>query len=94
MTWGKVYLYCCLFCSYLAESDFIGANTLLLFLPGVSELCINITIIRDTTLENNEQLFVLLSTSDLHVDLAPASAVVTVSDNDGEGSPACRNKQW
>lgn len=63
----------------------------MLFLPGVSELCITLTIINDTILENDERFFVLLSSSDPDVNLTPAKAVVVISDDDGEIERDCSN---
>ena len=55
------------------------------FIPGVNELCTSeISIIDDLVLEDNETFSVLLSTEDPDVLLDPASATVTIVDNDGE----------
>ena len=54
------------------------------FLPGINESCrFAISIIDDTVLEINETFGVVLSTADLEVSLDPASATVTIIDNDG-----------
>lgn len=67
-----------------APDDYTAMEILLRFLPGTNESCgIMIPIIDDSVLENNETFDVVLSTADLAVSLNPASATVTIVDNDG-----------
>lgn len=57
--------------------------TSLRFSSSVSQQCINVSITDDAELENDEVFSVNVSTSDTAVSLNPASAMVTISDNDG-----------
>ena len=74
-------------CIHAASDDFTIMRDIIVFtfIPGVNELCTSeISIIDDLVLEDNETFSVLLSTEDPDVLLDPASATVTIVDNDGE----------
>ena len=73
-------------CIHAASDDFTIMNIIVFtFIPGVNELCTSeISIFDDLVLEDNETFSVLLSTEDPDVLLDPASATVTIVDNDGE----------
>ena len=52
---------------------------------GQQELCESITILEDSILESNEELFVTLSRSTMdgeNIVLSPSSAVLTIEDNE------------
>ena len=70
---------------YAAGIDFNSTTSSLLFTPTNSgdPQCTDISIVDDTILENDEVFSVELSTNDLDVDFETASAMVTISDNDG-----------
>lgn len=69
--------------SHPASIDFSAMLTSLRFSSSVSQQCINVSITDDAELENDEMFSVNISTSDTAVSLNPASALVTISDNDG-----------
>lgn len=73
--------------------DFINAISPLAYSPGVNVQCTNISIVNDTTLENDERFFVQLTTTDVDIDLAPSVAEVIISDDDGECYSVQRCKQ-
>ena len=56
-----------------------------MFMPGVNVSCTSgIDIIDDSILENNETFTAVLSTEDIDVLIDPASAFITIVDNDGK----------
>ena len=60
-------------------------DNLLTFTPEVNVSCATVVpIIDDAILEDNQTFSVVLSTEDPDVSLDPASAIVTIVDNDGE----------
>ena len=60
-------------------------DNLLTFTPALNLLCATVVpIIDDDVLEDNQTFTVVLSTEDPYVLLDPASATVTIVDNDGE----------
>ena len=61
------------------------ADEMLLFEPdSTDQQCVNVSTVADTALEEDETLFVVLSTNDLDVSINPATAAVTIIDNDSE----------
>ena len=47
-------------------------------------MCVHIPIVNDTTVEGTENFFAKLSTEDLRISLLPATAVITILDDDDE----------
>ena len=68
-----------------APDDYSVLQNPLTFTPGVNVSCTTVVpIIDDTVLEDNQTFNVVLSTEDSKVLVDPASATVTIIDNDGE----------
>ena len=68
-----------------APDDYSALQSLLTFTPGVNVSCATVVpIIDDAVVEDNQTFNVVLSTEDPNVLLDPASATVTIVDNDGE----------
>ena len=68
-----------------APDDYTSVENVLTFSPGVNESCTTIIpIVDDSVLESDEVFSVTLSTTDSDVSLDPASATVTILDNDGK----------
>ena len=68
-----------------APDDYSALQNLLTFTPGVNVSCTTVVpIIDDAVLEDNQTFSIVLSTEDPDVLLDPASAIVTIIDNDGE----------
>ena len=68
-----------------APNDYTSVENVLIFSPGINESCTTvIPIIDDSVLENDEVFSVMISTTDSDVSLDPASANVTIVDNDGK----------
>ncbi len=63
----------------------------ILFGPGVSVRCTDISILGDNVLEASEVFNVELTTSDPQVALDPDSASVTILSNNSEFVEACRD---
>ena len=67
-----------------AGSDYTPINTTLTFTPSdSSEQCGNVIILQDNILEDPENFFVHLATSDDDVKLLYNYSTVTILDNDG-----------
>ena len=47
-------------------------------------MCVHIPIVNDTTAEGTESFFAKLSTEDLRISLLPATAIITILDDDEE----------
>lgn len=68
-----------------APDDYSALQNLLTFTPGGNVSCMAVVpIIDDAVLEDNQTFSVVLNTEDPNVLLDPASATVTIVDNDGE----------
>ena len=68
-----------------APDDYSALQNPLTFTPGVNVSCATVVpIIDDAVLEDNQTFGVVLSTEDPNVLFDPASASVTIVDNDGE----------
>ena len=68
-----------------APDDYTSVENVLTFSPGVNESCTTVfPIVDDSVLESDEVFSVTLSTTDSDVSLDPASATVTILDNDGK----------
>ena len=75
-----------------APDDYTLVENVLTFSPGVNESCTTIIpIVDDSVLENDEVFSVTLSTTDSDVSLDPASATVTILDNDGKTINSLQN---
>ena len=76
-----------LYCLYLFSggTDYIENNAQLIFSPGMTRQCFNISIINDESFENNvEDFFVNLTTTDPLVLLSPVFTTVVIMDDDGK----------
>ena len=63
----------------------VHCKIFLTFAPGVNVLSTAVVpITDDAVLEDNETFSVVMSTTDPNVLLDPASAIVTIVDNDGK----------
>ena len=58
-----------------------AGNTVLLFSSGDTELCYNISIINDQSLEPDQTFMVILSSSDPNALLLNNISVVTIQDD-------------
>ena len=56
----------------------------LTFTPGVNSLTVSVPIIDNGILEDTEQFFGDLSTSDPDVDLRPQRTTIRITDDDGK----------
>lgn len=65
-----------------APADYAATNGTLTFTPGVTQTAFNVTIANDSTVESSEAFTVTLSNPSNATLAAPASATVTISDND------------
>lgn len=65
-----------------APADYVSASGTLTFTPGLTQSTAHIVIVNDTAIENNETFGVTLSNPVSATLGAPASAVVTIGDND------------
>ena len=71
-----------------APDDYSAQQNPLTFTPGVNVSCATVVpIVDDAVLEDNQTFSVVLSTEDPNVSLDPASATVTIVNNDGEIAP-------
>ena len=75
-----------LYCLYLFSggSDYIENNAQLIFSPGMTRQCFNVSIINDESFENVEEFFVNLTTTDPLVLLSPVFTTVAIMDDDGK----------
>ena len=69
-----------------ASDDYETVSTELSFDSVSDRSCIEVNLIDDNVLEGREELQVSLSSEEEFVDLNPATAVVSVTDTDGEMS--------
>ena len=69
---------------FKAPSDYIATSVDLTFTPGVNSLTVSVPIIDDGILEDTEQFFGDLNTSDPDVDLRPQRTTIIIVD-DGNG---------
>jgi len=65
-----------------APADFASASGTLTLTPGTTQATFNVTIVNDALVENSEAFTVTLSNPNNAALGAPASATVTISDND------------
>ena len=65
-----------------APADFASASGTLTLTPGTTQATFNVTIVNDALVENSEAFTVTLSNPNNAALGAPASAAVTISDND------------
>ena len=68
-----------------ASSDYTATSVDLTFTPGVNSLTVSVPIIDNAILEDTEQFFGDLSTSDPDVDLRPQRTTIRIADDDGTG---------
>ena len=66
-----------------APSDYTATSVDLTFTPGVNSLTVSVPIIDNGILEDTEQFFGDLNTSDPDVNLMPSGANITITDDDG-----------
>ena len=68
----------------LATEDYRVASSELIFRSTTPSQLVTIAIVDDTILENSETINVTLMSVDPAAILNPASAVITIEDNDGK----------
>jgi len=66
-----------------AGNDYSSISTTLTFTSATSEQCAHISILEDSILEDPENFFVHLATSDEDVKLQYNYSTITILDNDG-----------
>lgn len=69
--------------SAMAGSDYVAKSEPVVFAPGETSKLFTVTILNDTTLENNEQFLVALS-DPVNAALAATSATATIVDDDSD----------
>ena len=70
---------------FAAPNDFISTNTQLSFDPdGTHVQCVNISIVGDSTLENNESFLANLTTDDPAIILRPSMAAIDILNDDSK----------
>lgn len=69
--------------SALVDSDYLAKSEPVVFAPGETSKPFTVTVLGDLTLENNEQLLVVLS-DPVNATLATATASATILDNDSD----------
>ncbi len=67
---------------FTAPGDYNVVNESLTFTPSMMRDCFNVTTVGDDDLEFEENLNLVLSSSDSNVILDPAMAIVTIDDDD------------
>ncbi|HZY42098.1 MAG TPA: Calx-beta domain-containing protein, partial [Anaerolineae bacterium] len=65
-----------------APGDYVAATDTLTFTPGVTQLAFSVSIVNDALIENNETFSVTLSNPGSATLGSPASALVTIVDDD------------
>ena len=63
--------------------DYLERTIDLAFSAAVDRVCTDITIVNDTTFEDNETIIVTITTTDPETMLDPDDGVVTIVDEDG-----------
>ena len=69
---------------YIATADYNFTSSELIFGATTSSQVVTIAIVEDTILESSETINVTLMSVDPAAILNPASAVITIEDNDGK----------
>ena len=69
-----------------AGVDFNDVTTTLQFNSGTNRQCVDIPVVNDTVLENDEDFFAVLNSTDSSVIVSPDTARVVIEDNDRESS--------
>ena len=74
-------------------SDFSSIEeSIVVFLPGGERrMCLDVLIEDESILENNEQLILLLNTSDAAVLLNPNMTRIIINNDDGKFKILCKN---
>ena len=78
-----------MFLSAIAPVDFGGAAVDFTFGPGVSRLCVEVTIEDDDILEDEEDFFATLTTTDPDVILNPDEARVVITEDPMDSKSYC-----
>ena len=78
-----------MFLSTTAPVDFGGAAVDFTFGPGVSRLCVEVTIEDDDILEDEEDFFGTLTTTDPGVTLSPDLILVIIREDSFDGKSYC-----
>ena len=66
----------------IVNDDYIGGQTTLTFLPGLTQLSLSVSIVNDDVLEMAEQFTAQLSPVDGGAIITQNTATVVISDND------------
>ena len=69
-----------------APGDYLSGALRIVLAENINRVCVNIPTVDDTTVENTESFYAKLSTEDLRVSLLPATAIITIVDDDQEES--------
>ena len=67
-----------------APADYVAVAEDLTFSASDTRICRDVTLVDDTTPEDDEDFTLTLTTTDVNVMLTPNEATVTISDNDSK----------
>ena len=69
---------------HTAPDDYAGASLRIVFTEEDDDICTQIPIVNDMFAESTERFFATLATQDLRISLLPATASISIVDDDSD----------